>query len=250
MTFTKKPLKWNAVGVEPSEEKKIQGFGNGEYPAAGHFDFKFNSDYEAIKELQEKAGEVKTINGQLPDEKGNIKVNVDTSNLATKEELKAKYSKPLDGIPQSDFASDVQTSLSKADGSAKQTDLEALDKKVNEHSAEDATNAKKGHVQLTDDINGNSNSLVPTQNAVRKGIEQSSYKTVKSGKDANGIFTSIMIYRKSNGTLVEKSVLSGGTSPNYTTRTVTYYGLDGTTAERTDTFTLAYDSDGVCTSEV
>lgn len=87
MAFTKKPLKWNAVGVEPSEEKKIQGFGNGEYPAAGHFDFKFNSDYEAIKELQEKVGEVKTINGQSPDEKGNIQVDVDTNKLATKQSV-------------------------------------------------------------------------------------------------------------------------------------------------------------------
>lgn len=136
VAFTKKPLKWSAVGIEPSEEKKVQGFGNGEYPAAGHFDFKFHSDYEVIQELQEKAGEVKSINGQLPDEKGNIKVNVDTSNLATKEELKVKYSKPLDGIPKTDLAREVQTSLTKADGSAKQTDLEAVDKKVTEHQAD------------------------------------------------------------------------------------------------------------------
>lgn len=138
VAFTKKPLKWSAVGIEPSEEKKVQGFGNGEYPAAGHFDFKFHSDYEVIQELQEKAGEVKSINGQLPDEKGNIKVNVDTSNLATKEELKTKYSKPLDGIPKTDLAREVQTSLTKADGSAKQTDLEALNEKVAEHQADNA----------------------------------------------------------------------------------------------------------------
>lgn len=118
------------------------------------------------------------------------------------------------------------------------------------HNADDASNVKKGHVQLVDDIKGNSTSLVPTQNAVRKGIEQTSYKTVKSGKDANGIFTTVQSYRKSDGTLAQKSVLSGGTSPKYTTRTNTYYAADGTTVEKTETFTLTYDADGICISEV
>ncbi|MFG3612366.1 hypothetical protein [Rummeliibacillus stabekisii] len=136
MAFTKQLPEWHALGVEPPQSLKEGGWKAGVKPPADYFNWLQNKAFKAIEELQLKAGEVKTINGQLPDEKGNIKVNVDTSNLATKEELKAKYSKPLDGIPQSDLASDVQTSLSKADGSAKQTDLEALDKKVNEHSAD------------------------------------------------------------------------------------------------------------------
>lgn len=125
-----------------------------------------------------------------------------------------------------------------------------VDRAVKTHQADDASNVKKGHVQLVDDIKGNSTSLVPTQNAVRKGIEQTSYKTVKSGKDANGIFTTVQSYRKSDGTLAQKSVLSGGTSPKYTTRTNTYYAADGTTVEKTETFTLTYDADGICISEV
>ncbi|MCM3316712.1 hypothetical protein M3603_08475 [Rummeliibacillus stabekisii] len=121
---------------------------------------------------------------------------------------------------------------------------------INRHIAEDATTANKGHVQLIDDINGNSNFLVPTQNAVRKKIEQTEYKITKSGKDSNGIFTTVQYRRKSDNTLAAKSVLSGGTSPKYTTRTLTYYGIDGTTIENTIIKTMSYDADGDLISEV
>lgn len=118
------------------------------------------------------------------------------------------------------------------------------------HKAEDGTNAKKGHVQLVDDANGNSTSLVPTQNAVRKKVEQTDYKIIKSIKDSEGIYTTVEYRRKSDNTLAVKSVLSGGTSPKYTTRTITYYSVDGTTVENTVTKTLSYDSDGDLVSEV
>ncbi|GEM_PF-2552792 len=112
MAFTKKPLKWSAVGIEPSEEKKEQGFGNGEYPAAGHFDYKFHSDYEVIQELQEKAGEVKTINGNKPDEKGNIVVSVDTSQLAKKTDLDGKVDKVAGkGLSTNDYTTDEKDKL-------------------------------------------------------------------------------------------------------------------------------------------
>lgn len=87
MAFLKKALKWLSPGVEPSEEKKQQGFQNGEFPSAGHFDFMFKSTADAIEELQQKAGEVKTVNGQLPNASGNIDVSIDTNLLATKAEL-------------------------------------------------------------------------------------------------------------------------------------------------------------------
>ena len=73
-------------------------------------------------------------------------------------------------------------------------------------------------------------------------------RTVRSGKDANGIFTTVEQHRV-GGNLAERSVLSGGTSPRYTTRTVTEYGTDGTTVLRTTTYTLAYDADDALTSE-
>jgi hypothetical protein len=75
------------------------------------------------------------------------------------------------------------------------------------------------------------------------------FNVYKSGKDANGIFTTVE-YKRPDGTLYARSVLSGGTSPQYTTRTITYYAADGTTVIRTDPYTLVYDADGDLISEV
>lgn len=125
------------------------------------------------------------------------------------------------------------------------------------HEAEDATLTTKGHVQLSSSTSSTSETLATTPKAVKivkdsiaPTIEQDSYKTVKSNKDSNGIYTTVQHKRKSDGTLVRQSVLSGGTSPQYATRTVTYYASDGTTVVKTDTFTLSYDSDGDLLSEV
>lgn len=130
MAFLKKPLKWTALGQEPSELKKSEGFKMDESPAPGHFDFMFRSTYEAIEELQQKAGEVKTINNTLPNAAGNISVTKSTVGLsnvdntsdankpisnATKTELDKKYAKPTTGIPKTDLESSVQTSLTKAE---------------------------------------------------------------------------------------------------------------------------------------
>lgn len=107
MAFTKKTLKWTAVGQEPSELKKSEGFKMDESPAPGHFDFMFRSTYEAIEELQQKAGEVKTINNEQPDSNGNVTI--------TLPDVSKFYQKPTGGIPKIDLAKDVQTSLEKAD---------------------------------------------------------------------------------------------------------------------------------------
>ncbi|MGG2091927.1 hypothetical protein AB1283_04240 [Bacillus sp. S13(2024)] len=81
-------------------------------------------------------------------------------------------------------------------------------------------------------------------------VEQTSYKTTKSNKDSNGIYTTVEKRRKSDGTLAKKSVLSGGTSPRYTTRTITYYKPDGITVDKTETFSLTYDADDDLVNEV
>lgn len=75
-----------------------------------------------------------------------------------------------------------------------------------------------------------------------------SYSTYKLNPDDNGIFTEIQ-YKRSNGTLIMKSILSGGTSPNYTTRTETEYEQDGITVKTTKVYTITYIDDKV-TSEV
>lgn len=74
-------------------------------------------------------------------------------------------------------------------------------------------------------------------------------KMTKSGKDANGIFTTLT-YSRTDDTIFATSILSGGTSPEYTTRTETIYDVDGTTPLSTITYTRSYDSDGDLVSEV
>jgi hypothetical protein len=71
----------------------------------------------------------------------------------------------------------------------------------------------------------------------------------KSVKDANGIYT-IVDYKRADGTLYMKSTLSGGTAPQYTTRTEVYYDAAGTTPVLTKTYTVSYDTDGAVVSEV
>lgn len=71
----------------------------------------------------------------------------------------------------------------------------------------------------------------------------------RSGKDSEGVFTVVEWHRSSDDTLAVKSTLSGGTSPEYTTRTVEEYQADGTTVARTTTYSLSYDSDGDFTGE-
>lgn len=75
------------------------------------------------------------------------------------------------------------------------------------------------------------------------------FSTYKSNIDSNGIATEIDLKRK-DGTLILKSVLSGGTSPNYTTRAETHYEADGTTVGEIITYTILYDASGNFISEV
>lgn len=70
----------------------------------------------------------------------------------------------------------------------------------------------------------------------------------RSGKDSEGIYV-ILDYKRADGTLFKKSTLSGGTSPEYTTRTVDFYDTDGVTIAQTVTYSLTYD-DGDLISEV
>jgi hypothetical protein len=76
------------------------------------------------------------------------------------------------------------------------------------------------------------------------------FKTWKIAKDANGIFTTVDFYRDDNNKLFMQSILSGGTSPLYTTRTIKWYGEDGTTVIATSVRNLTYDGDGDLIGEV
>lgn len=154
-------------------------------------------------------------------------------------------------VAKSKLSSEVVASLSKADSAIQ--------------SLPAASDTVSGTVVLDDTANSSSTTKAATANSV-KGISDrvkansdqigilsdktDDLKTTKTNKDTNGIFTTITYRRKSNDSLFATSVLSGGTSPSYTTRTVTYYEANGTTVRKTVTFTLSYDADGVLVSEV
>ena len=80
------------------------------------------------------------------------------------------------------------------------------------------------------------------------GESYEGYSVECLNKDSNGIYTTIE-YSDSSGNLRKRSVLSGGTSPAYTTRTVTFYGPDGITQTGQRTYTITYDGDGDFLSE-
>jgi len=65
----------------------------------------------------------------------------------------------------------------------------------------------------------------------------------RSNPDAYGNYLQVDYYRK-DGTLFARSVLSGGTPPQYTTRTITIYDADGTTVVDSYTFSITYDANG------
>ncbi len=71
----------------------------------------------------------------------------------------------------------------------------------------------------------------------------------RKNKDAEGIFT-LIEFKRENGTMFKTSELSGGTSPQYTTRTVIFYEEDGTTIKEEFTLDLTYDEDDDLVSEV
>lgn len=65
---------------------------------------------------------------------------------------------------------------------------------------------------------------------------------IRKNKDENEIYT-LLEWRRPDNTLYKTSQLSGGESPQYTTRTVTYYGTDGETVLQEYTYELIYDDE-------
>lgn len=77
--------------------------------------------------------------------------------------------------------------------------------------------------------------------------EEEQISTYRTNPDSNGIYTTIS-FKRPDGTLKKQSVISGGVSPLYTTRTTTYYDTDGTTVTQTFIYNLSYVG-GVLVSE-
>lgn len=72
----------------------------------------------------------------------------------------------------------------------------------------------------------------------------------RSGIDGDGIYT-VVTYKRFDGTIIMESTLTGGTPPEYATRTVKFYEADGVTeiVAKRKVFTLSYTL-GDLTSEV
>lgn len=112
--------------------------------------------------------------------------------------------------------------------------------------------SKKVLVDL--DLNGNKVTGLPTPSAASDAVTKKyvddniggasinydDMSKYRSNKDA-GIFKTI-IWKDDNGKMRKKSELSGGTAPNFTTRTITYYD-DTETLIDTLVYTLDYDGD-------
>ena len=76
------------------------------------------------------------------------------------------------------------------------------------------------------------------------------YNIYKSGKDGKKTFT-VVEYKRADGTLWKKSMLSNANAAGlYQTQTINFYGTNGTTLERTETWSITYDADGDVVSEV
>ncbi|QOK28069.1 hypothetical protein IIE26_05215 [Cytobacillus oceanisediminis] len=112
-----------------------------------------------------------------------------------------------------------------------------------------AANLANRITQLENDFATHNSDSIRHITAEERTVWSNQLKIYKSGKDANGVFT-VVEYKRQDDTLYAKSSLSGGTGPQYTTRTVTYYAADGMTVVNTVTWTLTYDSDGDLISEV
>lgn len=73
--------------------------------------------------------------------------------------------------------------------------------------------------------------------------------TYKLNKDGFGVFTEIQ-WKRPDETLAKKTVLSNGTPPYYTLKTVSCYEEDGTTIKEIKEYELTYDQDNDLVSEV
>lgn len=102
----------------------------------------------------------------------------------------------------------------------------------------------------TNIVTTSTNGLMISTDKIKINKVEPELSIIKSNKDTNKIYVRIDYKRKSDNTLFMSSVLSGGTSPRYTTRTETYYDTDGTTIISTKTYTISYDTDGDILSEI
>ena len=77
-----------------------------------------------------------------------------------------------------------------------------------------------------------------------------SLRKYRSGYDSVPKIYTVVEYKRKDGTLFMKSVLSSKVGSNYTVDTQTYFALNGTTVRKTEIYDITYDSDGSPVNEV
>ncbi|WP_409174796.1 hypothetical protein [Brevibacillus fortis] len=71
---------------------------------------------------------------------------------------------------------------------------------------------------------------------------QQSLRKYRSSFDTSAQVYTIVEYKRKDGTLFMKSVLSSKVGDNYTVDTRTFYGTNGTTVRRTEVWDITYDA--------
>jgi hypothetical protein len=221
---------WNKEGVEPPQSLKDDGWQPSQKPPADYFNWFFNKTFKALQSLFTNA-QHKEEKGQpggyaALDENGKV-INADGT---------------YPGGVQSVNGKTGNVNLTASDvGAVSQEDFAA-------HTADNVKHITAAERAAWNSAEANAKAYTDSApEAMQRNLGV--FNVYKSGKDENGIFT-IVEYERADGTLYARSVLSGGTSPQYTTRTITYYDNDGTTVLRTDPYTLIYDADGDLIGEV
>ena len=79
MAFNSNLPTWNATGIEPPQSLKDAGWQASQKPPAEYFNWFQYTAFNALQEIQQKAGEVKTVNGNAPDANGNVVVETATT---------------------------------------------------------------------------------------------------------------------------------------------------------------------------
>ena len=126
---------------------------------------------------------------------------------------------------------------------ANQTDLDTTNTNVSNLTTE-ITNARGGEVDLDTRMDKIYNKIGVLNESV---ADYDVYASVKDGS----FYTVVDYKRTSDATLYLKSTLSNKDANGYfQTCKLDYYGLDGITKIKTQTWTLTYDSDGLIINKV
>jgi hypothetical protein len=117
----------------------------------------------------------------------------------------------------------------------------------------DTTNTTENvNLIMTQIDSATNNFLRPTtRRQLMEALQREGVETHRSGKDANGKFTTVD-FKRQDGSLFMKSVLSGtvDANGNYPTRTEYFYKADGITQITSIVYSRTFDADGDLLTEV